>query len=153
MLFVNARSPTRHYRYLQARNYDPEGRFMRHWLPELAGAPTDALIDPRRLPPPLRAAARYPPPIVALLADRGGPVQKGSPPAAGGATSSRSSGKGAALPGAGTGTAIAGTAAGTGSRRGDDARTSTKGSRSKGNGHYRRGNIAGGGAGGALGSQ
>jgi deoxyribodipyrimidine photo-lyase len=52
----------------QARTYDPDGAFMRTWLPELARVSTDALIEPARLPTAVRAV--YPAPVVALLAYR-----------------------------------------------------------------------------------
>ena len=47
----------------QSRKFDPDGVFLREWLPELAHLPGDAIHDPS---PMERAAAGYPAPIVDL---------------------------------------------------------------------------------------
>ena len=58
-------SPTK-----QAQEHDPEGVFIRRWVPELAGAPTEHLAEPWRLPLAEQRAAgcvigsHYPAPIV-----------------------------------------------------------------------------------------
>ncbi len=55
---------------LQARKFDPEGVYVRRWLPELAALPTELLHEPQAAPPlVLRAAGveigrTYPAPIV-----------------------------------------------------------------------------------------
>ncbi len=48
----------------QAKRYDPEGTFIRRFLPELAHAQTAALHDPLRLSEEERRKAGYPAPIV-----------------------------------------------------------------------------------------
>lgn len=54
----------------QARDHDPDGDFVRHWLPELSGLPTDWLFEPWRLPASLqsrygcRIERDYPLPLV-----------------------------------------------------------------------------------------
>lgn len=50
----------------QAAKCDPEGTYIRRWVPELADCPTAALHDPTQLPPRLRQAAGYPAPLVDL---------------------------------------------------------------------------------------
>ncbi len=54
----------------QARDYDPEGAFVRHWLPALAKVPTRWLPEPYRAPADVQASAglgdAYPRPIVDL---------------------------------------------------------------------------------------
>ncbi len=51
----------------QAERFDPDGRYLRRWLPELADLKTPDLFDP----PPLERARRgYPPPIVTDLRPR-----------------------------------------------------------------------------------
>jgi len=58
-------SPTK-----QAQEHDPEGVFIRRWVPELAGVPTEHLAEPWRLPLAEQRAAgcvigsHYPAPIV-----------------------------------------------------------------------------------------
>ena len=55
---------------LQGQRFDPEGRFVRHWVPELADMPTPFVHAPWAAPPEIQDAARcvmgrdYPPPIV-----------------------------------------------------------------------------------------
>ncbi|GAA4734632.1 cryptochrome/photolyase family protein [Phytohabitans rumicis] len=46
----------------QAHRFDPDGTYVRRWLPELAGVPGPAVHEPWRLPDPRRLD--YPPPIV-----------------------------------------------------------------------------------------
>ena len=54
----------------QARTFDPEGRYVRQWIPELAGVPAHAIHAPLDAPPraqmelALFEAARYPHPVV-----------------------------------------------------------------------------------------
>lgn len=48
----------------QAKRYDPEAKYIRRWLPELAIAPTAGLIDPGRLAADWRSRCAYPAPIV-----------------------------------------------------------------------------------------
>ncbi len=55
---------------LQARKFDPEGSFVRRWVPELAALPIKYLHEPHKAPPDVLAAANvrlgenYPRPIV-----------------------------------------------------------------------------------------
>ncbi|MFE0651415.1 cryptochrome/photolyase family protein [Streptomyces sp. NPDC059534] len=51
---------------LQGRRYDPEGAYVRHWVPELAELPGAAIHEPWRLKGLDRAAYDYPDPIVDL---------------------------------------------------------------------------------------
>ncbi|MBX3375476.1 MAG: deoxyribodipyrimidine photo-lyase [Phycisphaeraceae bacterium] len=44
----------------QSRKCDPEGFFIRKWVPELAGVSGDEVHDPSELPPLVRAGVRYP---------------------------------------------------------------------------------------------
>lgn len=53
----------------QARKFDPAGRYVRRWLPELADAPDALLQEPWR-DPALLARSGYPPPMVELKASR-----------------------------------------------------------------------------------
>lgn len=100
----------------QSRDYDRQGEYMRHWLPELAHAPVDALHDPHaRMPKELvsGSSARYPPCVVQLMAHRqpkggagggGGKGHHGGGSSAGAAgASSSSSGSGGAGGGGGGG--------------------------------------------------
>jgi deoxyribodipyrimidine photo-lyase len=56
---------------LQAQKFDPDGGYIRRWVPELAALPNDMLYEPSVAPPALLAAAGvvlerdYPAPIVA----------------------------------------------------------------------------------------
>jgi deoxyribodipyrimidine photo-lyase len=56
---------------LQAQKFDPEGAYIRRWVPELARVPNDLLHEPSAAPPALLVAAGvtlgrdYPAPIVA----------------------------------------------------------------------------------------
>jgi deoxyribodipyrimidine photo-lyase len=55
----------------QAQDQDPEGEFVRRWVPELAGVPTEAIFEPWKLGPSERrscGALHYPEPIVDHLA-------------------------------------------------------------------------------------
>jgi deoxyribodipyrimidine photo-lyase len=49
----------------QAKKFDPQGVYLRRWLPELAGAPTALLHEPWRDPALLRRSG-YPAPVVDL---------------------------------------------------------------------------------------
>ncbi len=55
--------------YTQAARFDPEGRYLRRWLPELAGLPVELLHEPWRDPAAL-ARCGYPPPMVDAKASR-----------------------------------------------------------------------------------
>ncbi|MEU5642315.1 cryptochrome/photolyase family protein [Streptomyces milbemycinicus] len=57
---------------VQALRHDPEGEYVRRWVPELAAVQGPAVHRPWRLPGPDRAALAYPDPIVDLAeaADR-----------------------------------------------------------------------------------
>ncbi|WP_019928857.1 deoxyribodipyrimidine photo-lyase [Nocardia sp. BMG111209] len=46
---------------LQAQRHDPEGAYVRRWIPELADVPDDAVHRPWRAP---MAAPSYPPPLI-----------------------------------------------------------------------------------------
>lgn len=54
----------------QGKKFDPKGRFIRRWLPELANVPDEYIHEPWRMPPDVQARARcrigrdYPLPIV-----------------------------------------------------------------------------------------
>ncbi|GAA4791989.1 deoxyribodipyrimidine photo-lyase [Streptomyces ziwulingensis] len=50
----------------QARRYDPDGAYVRRWVPELAAVRGHAVHEPWRLSGPERAALDYPEPIVDL---------------------------------------------------------------------------------------
>jgi len=52
---------------LQARRFDPDGAYIRRWVPELAAVPDARIHDPS---PEDRRAAGYPEPIVDHLAER-----------------------------------------------------------------------------------
>ena len=65
--------PNRYFNILkQAKDYDPHGRFMRYWLPELANLPIDLVFEPSRTTPAQQAKfgmklnKDYPYPIVRL---------------------------------------------------------------------------------------
>ncbi|MGV9891297.1 cryptochrome/photolyase family protein [Streptomyces sp. NPDC003395] len=51
---------------LQAKRYDPDGTYVRRWVPELAGLDTPLLHEPWKLRGPERAALDYPDPVVDL---------------------------------------------------------------------------------------
>ena len=61
---------------LQGRKFDPDGAYVRAWVPEIARLPNAFLHAPWEAPEPLREAAgvrlgtTYPPPIVGLAAGR-----------------------------------------------------------------------------------
>ncbi|MGW0337892.1 cryptochrome/photolyase family protein [Streptomyces sp. NPDC003011] len=50
----------------QARRRDPDGAYVRRWVPELAGLGGPSVHEPWKLPGPQRAAIDYPDPIVGL---------------------------------------------------------------------------------------
>ncbi|MGI5359203.1 cryptochrome/photolyase family protein [Streptomyces sp. CA-252508] len=51
---------------LQGRRYDPDGAYVRRWVPELAGVSGPAVHEPWKLPAAERARYDYPEPIVDL---------------------------------------------------------------------------------------
>ncbi|QES44707.1 deoxyribodipyrimidine photolyase [Streptomyces venezuelae] len=51
---------------LQGKRYDPDGTYVRRWLPELAGLRGAAVHEPWKLPKKTRAEYDYPEPIVEL---------------------------------------------------------------------------------------
>ncbi|MGG2461014.1 cryptochrome/photolyase family protein [Streptomyces sp. RGM 3693] len=51
---------------LQAKRYDPDGAYVRRWVPELAGLAAPAVHQPWRLPADERAGYDYPEPLVQL---------------------------------------------------------------------------------------
>jgi len=53
----------------QAKKFDPDGTYLRRWLPELAGVPLAQLHEPWKDPSLLRRSG-YPPPIVDLATSR-----------------------------------------------------------------------------------
>jgi deoxyribodipyrimidine photo-lyase len=56
--------------WTQGRRFDPEGRFIRRYLPELRDVPSESLHDPGRLREARSAGIDYPPPIVEHAAAR-----------------------------------------------------------------------------------
>ncbi|MGW4566969.1 cryptochrome/photolyase family protein [Streptomyces sp. NPDC004561] len=50
----------------QAKKYDPDGTYVRRWLPELSGVEAPSVHEPWKLPSLDRAALDYPDPIVEL---------------------------------------------------------------------------------------
>ncbi|MFF5972921.1 cryptochrome/photolyase family protein [Streptomyces sp. NPDC012769] len=50
----------------QGRRYDPEGAYVRRWVPELAGLGAPEVHEPWRLTGPDRAALDYPEPVIGL---------------------------------------------------------------------------------------
>ncbi|MFJ3307088.1 cryptochrome/photolyase family protein [Streptomyces sp. NPDC086549] len=50
----------------QGRRHDPDGAYVRRWVPELAGVAGPAAHEPWKLPGPVRVALDYPDPIVDL---------------------------------------------------------------------------------------
>ncbi|MEV7544118.1 deoxyribodipyrimidine photo-lyase [Streptomyces sp. NPDC089915] len=50
----------------QGLRYDPEGRYVHRWVPELAGLPAPRVHEPWRLPAAERARYDYPEPVVGL---------------------------------------------------------------------------------------
>ncbi|MFR9757957.1 cryptochrome/photolyase family protein [Streptomyces sp. TR06-5] len=50
----------------QAKRFDPDGRYVRRWVPELADLDAPAVHTPWKLPGPERAALDYPDPLVDL---------------------------------------------------------------------------------------
>ncbi|MEU6478114.1 deoxyribodipyrimidine photo-lyase [Streptomyces sp. NPDC047017] len=53
---------------VQARRYDPEGAYVRRWVPELEGLDRRSVHEPWKLPDADRAALDYPDPVVDLSA-------------------------------------------------------------------------------------
>ncbi|MFI7022729.1 cryptochrome/photolyase family protein [Micromonospora sp. NPDC049900] len=53
----------------QAERYDPEGAYVRRWVPELAAVSGKAVHQPWRLPEALRESLDYPPPTAARAVD------------------------------------------------------------------------------------
>lgn len=51
---------------LQGKRYDPDGTYVRRWVPELAGVGGAAVHEPWRLPEDERARLRYPAPLLDL---------------------------------------------------------------------------------------
>ncbi|MFJ6388294.1 cryptochrome/photolyase family protein [Streptomyces sp. NPDC091972] len=51
---------------VQAKRYDPDGTYVRRWVPELAGLAGSVVHEPWKLRGPERAALDYPEPIVEL---------------------------------------------------------------------------------------
>jgi deoxyribodipyrimidine photo-lyase len=51
---------------VQAKRYDPDGAYVRRWIPELSGLGAPEVHEPWTLPAPLRAALDYPEPVVEL---------------------------------------------------------------------------------------
>ncbi|MFB0630860.1 deoxyribodipyrimidine photo-lyase [Streptomyces sp. AB3(2024)] len=62
----------------QGLRYDPEGRYVHRWVPELAGLPAPRVHEPWRLPGLERARFDYPDPVVDL-ADGLGRFRQGRP--------------------------------------------------------------------------
>lgn len=52
----------------QAKRYDPDGAYVRRWLPELRDVAAPGIHEPWKLPGPARAELDYPDPIVELSA-------------------------------------------------------------------------------------
>ncbi|MFJ3443337.1 cryptochrome/photolyase family protein [Streptomyces sp. NPDC086081] len=50
----------------QGRRYDPDGTYVRRWVPELADVAADVVHEPWRLPAERRAVLGYPEPLVGL---------------------------------------------------------------------------------------
>ncbi|MEU3415072.1 cryptochrome/photolyase family protein [Streptomyces sp. NPDC006658] len=53
---------------IQGRRYDPDGAYVRRWLPGLAEVDGPGLHEPWKLPGPVRAALDYPDPVIGLSA-------------------------------------------------------------------------------------
>ncbi|MFC7304290.1 cryptochrome/photolyase family protein [Streptomyces monticola] len=51
---------------LQGKRHDPQGAYVRRWLPELAGLGGSAVHEPWKLPGPERARYDYPDPLIEL---------------------------------------------------------------------------------------
>ncbi|MFC9246261.1 cryptochrome/photolyase family protein [Streptomyces sp. NPDC057136] len=51
---------------LQGKRYDPQGVYVRRWVPELRGIEGGAVHEPWKLPGPARARCAYPEPVVGL---------------------------------------------------------------------------------------
>ena len=61
---------------LQSQKFDPRGEYIRHWVPELAGLPTEYIHQPELTPPLVQQACKvilgsdYPEPILDLKTSR-----------------------------------------------------------------------------------
>ncbi|MFC6062518.1 cryptochrome/photolyase family protein [Streptomyces ochraceiscleroticus] len=55
---------------LQGKRYDPDGAYVRRWVPELDGIAGAAVHEPWKLPAPERARYDYPDPVVSLAEGR-----------------------------------------------------------------------------------
>jgi deoxyribodipyrimidine photo-lyase len=57
---------------LQSEKFDPDGRFIKRWMPELAGVPAEFIHDPHSAPLTISARLNYPAPIIdrATVKDR-----------------------------------------------------------------------------------
>ncbi|MEV4683053.1 cryptochrome/photolyase family protein [Streptomyces kurssanovii] len=51
---------------VQGKRFDPQGTYVRRWVPELKGVVTRYIHEPWRLPPPERAQQAYPEPLIDL---------------------------------------------------------------------------------------
>ncbi|MFI0737457.1 cryptochrome/photolyase family protein [Streptomyces sp. NPDC021100] len=51
---------------VQGRRFDPDGVYIRRWVPELADVPGPAVHEPWKLPAAVRSGLRYPEPLVDL---------------------------------------------------------------------------------------
>lgn len=69
-LYVRFSFPLFSWRQIQGNKFDPEGEYVRHWLPELARMPTEWIHHPWDAPPVVLSAAgvelglNYPMPII-----------------------------------------------------------------------------------------
>mgnify|MGYP001226979486 CR=1 FL=1 len=60
---------------LQGEKFDPDGAYVRRWVPELAGFPAKWLHKPWTAPAEARRSLRYPEPMLDLAATRGRALQ------------------------------------------------------------------------------